>query len=266
MSQDYWRGNFRFSSLLLYTLIDCNISISMVITPLSLCIWVELSPAGAGGHKRGPRRDPGEPQTRETLGAFVIDKLDLAIHIPPAMADDARSPAPTGTSLRRAMTSSDPPQLRQRSQGVRLASDAPPVPPGPGLRRRSSNFSDYSLNEARRSFQSSTDDLLLPRASRDAAALPAEQESSAWHSAPLAFALLPAVGGMLFKNGSSVITDIMLLGLAAIFLNWSVRLPWLVDNPSTLFESGTFVLMRWLGIGISRRRLFGRKRKRERTC
>jgi hypothetical protein len=44
----------------------------------------------------------------------------------------------------------------------------------------------------------------------------------------LAFALLPALGGMFFKNGSSVITDIMLLGLAAIFLNWSVRLPWLV--------------------------------------
>lgn len=31
---------------------------------------------------------------------------------------------------------------------------------------------------------------------------------------------------MLFQNGSSVITDVMLLGLAAIFLNWSVRLPW----------------------------------------
>lgn len=51
-------------------------------------------------------------------------------------------------------------------------------------------------------------------------------ESSPWHSAPLAFALLPAVGGMLFTNGSSIITDVMLLGLAAIFLNWSVRLPW----------------------------------------
>lgn len=30
----------------------------------------------------------------------------------------------------------------------------------------------------------------------------------------------------MFTNGSSVITDVMLLGLAAIFLNWSVRLPW----------------------------------------
>jgi hypothetical protein len=31
---------------------------------------------------------------------------------------------------------------------------------------------------------------------------------------------------MLFQNGSAVVTDIMLLGLAAIFLNWSVRIPW----------------------------------------
>jgi hypothetical protein len=59
-----------------------------------------------------------------------------------------------------------------------------------------------------------------------------------------------------------VITDIMLLGLAAIFLNWSVRLPWLVDDPSTLYASGSCVLMGCLGIGTSRRRLFGRKRKR----
>jgi hypothetical protein len=126
------------------------------------------------------------------------------------------------------MASNEPPQLRQRSQGLRLGSDAS-APPGPGLRRRSSNFSDYSLNEARRSFQSSTDELLLLKPPRDAGAPPAEQESSAWHSAPLAFALLPAVGGMLFKNGSAMITDFMLLGLAAIFLNWSVRSPWFVD-------------------------------------
>ncbi len=54
----------------------------------------------------------------------------------------------------------------------------------------------------------------------------ADDNGSNWASAPLAFALLPAVGGMVFKNGSAVISDILLLGLAAIFLNWSVRLPW----------------------------------------
>ncbi|KAI9805151.1 MAG: hypothetical protein M1825_000985 [Sarcosagium campestre] len=90
--------------------------------------------------------------------------------------------------------------------------------------RRSSLLSDYSLDEARQSFRSSTDDLLLPKPSRLGAG--DSQETSSWHSAPLAFALLPAVGGLLFKNGVAVVTDVMLLGLAAIFLNWSVRLPW----------------------------------------
>jgi hypothetical protein len=34
----------------------------------------------------------------------------------------------------------------------------------------------------------------------------------------------------LFKDGSAVITDITLLALAAIFLNWAVRLPWYAFN------------------------------------
>jgi hypothetical protein len=149
------------------------------------------------------------------------------------MADDARparSPPPTpGFPLRRAMTGGEPPQLRQRPQASSRFSGGPAdQAPALGRRRRSSNFSDYSLNEARRSFQSSTDDLLLPKP-RDGGA-DTNQDSSPWHSAPLAFALFPAIGGMFFKNGSLVITDIMLLGLAAIFLNWSVRLPWWVHQ------------------------------------
>lgn len=82
--------------------------------------------------------------------------------------------------------------------------------------RRSSTFSDSII--------SSTDDLLLPRAK--SSGLESQLEHSHWHSAPLALALLPAVGGLLFKNGGSVLTDVTLLGLAAVFLNWSVRLPW----------------------------------------
>jgi hypothetical protein len=42
----------------------------------------------------------------------------------------------------------------------------------------------------------------------------------------LAFALLPAISGVLFKNGNAVVTDVMLLGLAGIFLHWSVTQPW----------------------------------------
>jgi hypothetical protein len=98
-------------------------------------------------------------------------------------------------------------------------------------RRRSSTFSTDSLKEVRKQFQSSTDDLLLPRASPKG-----HDEPSHWHSVPLVFALLPAIGGILFKNGSSVVTDIMLLALAAIFLNWSVRLPWYDTSVANLCQ------------------------------
>ena len=93
-------------------------------------------------------------------------------------------------------------------------------PPG---RRRNSMFSD-SVDGARQSFRSSTDDFFLPKAKGPGMEL--HREPSHWHSAPLALALLPAVGGMLFTNGSAMVTDLTLLGLAAVFLNWSVRVPW----------------------------------------
>ena len=86
----------------------------------------------------------------------------------------------------------------------------------PQRHRRSSNLSD--------SIKSSTDNFLLPRAT--SADLETNHEPSHWHSAPLALALLPAVGGLFFENGGAVVTDLTLLGLAAVFLNWSVRLPW----------------------------------------
>ena len=79
-----------------------------------------------------------------------------------------------------------------------------------------------SLDDARKSIRSSTDNLLLPKPSNNHQNV----ETSVWQSSPLIFALLPAVGGMVFTNGSAVVTDITLLGLAAVFLNWSVRLPW----------------------------------------
>ena len=97
--------------------------------------------------------------------------------------------------------------------------------PNSFTRRRGSTLSD-SLDETRQSIRSSTDGLLLPRPiSPD---LTSSGEHSYWHSAPLALALLPAFGGLFFKNGSALVTDLTLLGLAAVFLNWSVMLPWLV--------------------------------------
>ncbi|KAJ5470441.1 hypothetical protein N7530_007798 [Penicillium desertorum] len=89
--------------------------------------------------------------------------------------------------------------------------------------RRNSTLSD-SISEARNSIRSSTDDLFLPRVAKDHATVSTEE--SPWHSAPLGLALLPAIAGIFFHEGSSFVTDVTLLVLAAIFLNWSVRLPW----------------------------------------
>lgn len=96
------------------------------------------------------------------------------------------------------------------------------MPDGPP--RRNSTLSD-SISEARHSIRSSTDDLFLPRVAKGNPE-PVATEESHWHSAPLALALLPAIAGVFFQEGGAFVTDVTLLVLAAIFLNWSVRLPW----------------------------------------
>lgn len=83
-------------------------------------------------------------------------------------------------------------------------------------------FSSSSIDDLRRAF---TDDLINPGTSRGNIESK-DDEVTHWHSTPLAFAILPAVGGLLFKNGSAFVTDVLLLLLAAIFMNWSIRLPW----------------------------------------
>ena len=55
-------------------------------------------------------------------------------------------------------------------------------------------------------------------------------EVSLWHSAPLAFAIVPAFAGLAFQNGGAVVTDILLLGFGSMFLNWCVRTPWYVHG------------------------------------
>jgi hypothetical protein len=117
--------------------------------------------------------------------------------------------------IRRAMTVDESAGLRRRPT---VSTSFPPSDSPVENRRHSLAFSDYSLNEARRNLQ---DDILNP-----SGASLEHHEGSNWASVPLAFALLPAIGGLLFKNGSSVVTDVMLLGLAAIFLHWSVTQPW----------------------------------------
>jgi hypothetical protein len=135
-------------------------------------------------------------------------------------------PQPSPPSTRRILTTEESTQFRRprplssRLSSLPEATNNPLATPP----RRSSTFSSDSWGEARRSFHESTDDLLLPRATPTRT----EDEPSAWQSAPLAFALLPAVAGLMFQNGGAVVSDVLLLGLAAVFLNWSVRLPWFV--------------------------------------
>ncbi|EQK98962.1 hypothetical protein OCS_05325 [Ophiocordyceps sinensis CO18] len=114
-----------------------------------------------------------------------------------------------GHALRRIKTADEtqPPRKRPLAGPIETPRDLTP--------RRGSSLSDYS-NEAR--------DILNPKPrSGHKAALP---ESSSLAVVSLAFALLPAISGALFKNGHAVVTDIMLLGLAGVFLHWSVTQPW----------------------------------------
>ncbi|KZL79679.1 hypothetical protein CI238_06322 [Colletotrichum incanum] len=125
------------------------------------------------------------------------------------------SPVPSG-HFKRAVTVDENSQMRRRPPFGHIPTENTFVEKGLG-RRRSSTLSDYSFSEAR--------DFLNPRPG-DGMSPASADEVSNWASIPLAFALLPAVGGLLFKNGSAVVTDVMLLGLSAVFLHWSVTHPW----------------------------------------
>ncbi|CEI39377.1 hypothetical protein FVEN_g8605 [Fusarium venenatum] len=134
---------------------------------------------------------------------------------PAAGVSSGFSAPPSGHGLRRSMTVSVAEEAASASRRQPPASpsfDSIPL-------RRSSNFSEYSLNEAR--------DFLNPQP-RDPSNGDSSltEESSSLPSLSLAFAFLPAISGLLFKNGSAVVTDFMLLGLAGVFLNWSVTQPW----------------------------------------
>ncbi|SPJ85334.1 uncharacterized protein FTOL_11115 [Fusarium torulosum] len=118
---------------------------------------------------------------------------------------------PPGHGLRRAVTVSAAEDAASRRPYM-ASPGFDTIPP-----RRSSNFSEYSLNEAR--------DLLNPQL-REPSIESSAGETSSLASLSLAFALLPAISGALFKNGSAIVTDIMLLGLAGVFLHWSVTQPW----------------------------------------
>ena len=97
--------------------------------------------------------------------------------------------------------------------------------------RRSSAFSSRSSRtdstSDRRPFsaRSSTEDLFSPRATGE------EEEqhhetTTFWHSLPILFAIVPALGGIYSKDGSVFVTDLALLLLAGLYLNWCLVTPW----------------------------------------
>ncbi|KAI1073873.1 hypothetical protein F5B20DRAFT_574511 [Whalleya microplaca] len=130
------------------------------------------------------------------------------------------SHAPPGFGLRRAATVAQTSQLRQRS-GVNNSFSPTAEHSFADFRRRSSTYSDFSLNDARRDLETSADELFNP-----GKASSREVKKSPFAYVPLTLALLPAVAGVFFENGSAFFTDLILLSLAAVFLHWSVTQPW----------------------------------------
>ena len=112
--------------------------------------------------------------------------------------------------------------------------------PAPLKRRRSSLFTADSQAE-KSSMRSSAPSLIIPTTSNNHH----EEGSSHFHSTPLLFAVLPALGGVLFEGGSVILTDVCIILLACIFLNWSLRLPWYVEGDSfvtKLTEAGIGII------------------------
>lgn len=132
------------------------------------------------------------------------------------MAEGARASASNGA----ATGSEINPLLRQRmlNRAATLSEGVRPSPSWDHLRRRSSLLSDAS----------SVDSRPLSRTGRQGAETAGGEleETSLWYSAPLVFAILPAVGGLFFQGGNGFVTDVLLVLLGGIFLNWCVRAPW----------------------------------------
>ncbi|KAK5125506.1 hypothetical protein LTR85_000617 [Meristemomyces frigidus] len=140
-----------------------------------------------------------------------------------AEAKPTPPPRPTASS---SGTSNAPPSAAMRNrllnqQSYRVNSSPSRTPPA--LPRRRSSILSYTSLEG--STQSFADEILNPKTGRRNAHHD-DHEVTHWHSSPIAFAILPALGGLLFKNGSAVVTDGLLLLLAAVFMNWSIKLPW----------------------------------------
>jgi len=141
-------------------------------------------------------------------------------------------PATTSTGSGTAYNASSSIPLRQRLPPRQSSNSSLRSIPSDLPRRRSSILSFSSFDDATGSF---ADDLLNPSSTKKLRKQKQEEDSN-WHSSPLAFAILPAVAGLFFKDGSAFVTDVLLLGFAALFMNWSIRIPrdWYYAAQATL--------------------------------
>lgn len=180
---------------------------------------------------------------------------------PPVVVSEARKvspPArtshngtPTVSSSRIAQSEAQLPTLRGRLSSRTLAEPKSPMSGPPPLpRRRSSILSFTSLDDTRHTAR----DFIRPGLGLESDDLSRHEDPSHWHSSPLAFAFLPALAGLFFTNGSAFVTDALLLGLAALFLNWSVRLPWYSSLFSPSRNYHTLTNSRLPGTGIAQRK------------
>jgi hypothetical protein len=141
-------------------------------------------------------------------------------------------PATTSTGSGTAYNASSSNPLRQRLPPRQSSNGSLRSTPSDLPRRRSSILSFSSFDDATGSF---ADDLLNPSSTKKSRKQKDDEDSN-WHSSPLAFAILPAVAGLFFKDGSAFVTDVLLLGFAALFMNWSIRIPrdWYYAAQATL--------------------------------
>lgn len=144
----------------------------------------------------------------------------------PVMADDGSTSgiSPTARTSGRDLF---PEPLLRRAATVNFGSQPHPIHAQSsstafgGMKRRGSGFSD-GFGDARRDIETSADELFNPTRTRRLES----PDRTALSYTPLALALLPALAGMFFQNGAAFFTDLILLAIAAVVLNWSVTQPW----------------------------------------
>lgn len=169
------------------------------------------APTAAPPARSSPPAHPASPRNSTTTTSFALP------------FGSASQPAPPGHAFRRSVTVDEASQFRRKPSLVSFPSSDYAESPSQRLQRRSSTLSDFSLSEARRNLRDSTDDILNPSGAKHAMS---NGNSGALAALPVAFALLPALFGVLFEGGNAITTDVMLLGLVFVFLRYTITQPW----------------------------------------